>query len=108
VGKIKLPSGQPLEFILAVPGRRYGEFVDTLADFQASAQAAEHEITGETGWKGMRLVMAHQPYQAKEQTQLRRERIAQLKERADHLAGKLDGRKRPANLSITHSFSACA
>jgi hypothetical protein len=52
--------------------------------------------------------MAHQPYQAKEQTQLRRERIAQLKERADHLAGKLDGRKRPANLSITHSFSACA
>jgi transposase len=108
LGKIKLPSGQPLEFILAVPGRRYGEFVDTLADFQASAQAAEHEITGETGWKGMRLVMAHQPYQAKEQTQLRRERIAQLKERADHLAGKLDGRKRPANLSITHSFSACA
>lgn len=91
LGKIKLPSGQPLEFILAVPGRRYGEFVDTLADFQASAQAAEHEITGETSWKGMRLVMAHQPYQAKEQTQLRRERIAQLKARADHLAGKLDG-----------------
>jgi transposase len=91
LGKIKLPSGQPLEFILAVPGRRYGEFVGTLADFQASAQTAEHEITGETSWKGMRLVMAHQPYQAKEQTQLRRERIAQLKARADHLAGKLDG-----------------
>jgi transposase len=91
LGKIKLPSGQPLEFILAVPGRRYGEFVDTLADFQASAQAAEHEITGETRWRDMRLVMAHQPYQAKEQTQLRRERIAQLKARADHLAGKLDG-----------------
>ena len=91
LGKIKLPSGQPLEFILAVPGRRYGEFVDTLADFQANAQAAEHEITGETRWKDMRLVMAHQPYQAKEQTQLRRERIAQLKARAEHLAGKLDG-----------------
>jgi len=91
LGKIKLPSGQPLEFILAVPGRRYGEFVDTLADFQASAQAADNEITGETSWKGMRLVMAHQPYQAKEQTQLRRERIAQLKARADYLAGKLDG-----------------
>jgi len=91
LGKIKLPSGQPLEFILAVPGRRYGEFVDTLADFQASAQAAEHEITGETRWQGMRLAMAHQPYQAKEQTQLRRERIAKLKARADLLAGKLDG-----------------
>jgi len=84
-------GGQPLEFILAVPGRRYGEFVDTLADFQASAQAAEHEVTGETRWQGMRLVMAHQPYQAKEQTQLRRERIAKLKARADLLAGKLDG-----------------
>lgn len=89
--KIKLPSGQPLEFILAVPGRRYGEFVDTLADFQTRAQAAEREITGETLWRDMRLVMAHQPYQAKEQTQLRRERIAQLKTRAEHLAGKLDG-----------------
>jgi hypothetical protein len=33
----------------------------------------------------------HQPYQAKEQTQLRHERIAQLKEHPDHLAGKLDG-----------------
>lgn len=91
LGKIELPSGQALEFILAVPGRRYGEFVDTLADFQARAQAAEHEITDETRWKGLRLVMAHQPYQAKEQTQLRRERIAQLKARAEHLAGKLDG-----------------
>jgi hypothetical protein len=30
---IKLGSGQPLEFIIAVPGRRYHDFVDLLGDF---------------------------------------------------------------------------
>ena len=37
LGKVKLPGGQPLEFILAVPGRRYGEFASLLSDFQARA-----------------------------------------------------------------------
>ncbi len=27
---ITLPGGQPLEFLLAVPGRHYGEFVELL------------------------------------------------------------------------------
>ena len=41
LGTIQLPSGQPLEFILAVPGRRrYGEFVQTLSALQAKAAGA--------------------------------------------------------------------
>jgi len=89
--KVRLPSGQALEFILAVPGRRYGEFVDILGDFQKKAGAAEQEIIEETRWNDMRLVVAHNPAQAKEQTQLRRERINQLQAKADQWAGKLDG-----------------
>jgi transposase len=91
LAKVKLPSGQALEFILAVPGRRYGEFVDILGDFQKRAGATEQELIEETRWNGLRLVVAHNPEQAREQTQLRRERIAQLQTKADQWAGKLDG-----------------
>ena len=91
LAKVKLPSGQALEFILAVPGRRYGEFVDILGDFQKWAGAAAEEIIEETRWNGLRLVVAHNPEQAREQTQLRRERIDQLQSKAAQWAGKLDG-----------------
>jgi hypothetical protein len=91
LGKITLPSGQALEFILAVPGRRYGEFVDVLQDFQAKAAKAEQEIIEELPWQGLRLVVAHHPERATEQTQLRSERIAALEAQAQAWAGKLDG-----------------
>lgn len=91
LGKIKLPSGQALEFILAVPGRRYAEFVDVLQAFQGRAAMAEQEIVEETSWHALRLVVAHHPQRAKEQTQLRRERIAALQAQAQAWAGKLDG-----------------
>jgi transposase len=91
LGKITLPSGQALEFILAVPGRRYAEFVDVLQAFQARASVAEQEIVEETSWHALRLVVAHHPQRAKEQTLLRRERIAALQAQAQAWAGKLDG-----------------
>ena len=91
LGKIVLPSGAPVEFILAVPGRRYGEFEDVLKAFQAKASVATQEIIDEARWQGLRLVMAHNPERAAEQTQLRRERIAKLAEQARQWAGKLDG-----------------
>ena len=91
LGKIKLPSGQALEFILAVPGRRYGEFVEVLQAFQAKAITAEQETVEETPWHGLRLVVAHHPQRAKEQTLLRQERIAALQTQAQAWAGKLDG-----------------
>ncbi len=91
LGKIKLPDGQPLEFILAVPGRRYGEFADILRDFQARAVGAIEEVIEQTSWQQLRLVVAHHPQRALEQTQLRRERIAALEAQAQAWAGKLDG-----------------
>jgi len=85
---------QALEFILAVPGRRYGEFADILAPINARACASEQEATeeriDEVQWQGLRLVVAHNPQQAAEQTANRQARIDQLRQRADQLVGKLD------------------
>ena len=88
---IKLPSGQGLEFILAVPGRRYSEFADVLQAFGAKARLATDEIIEEVRWRDRRLVVAHHPHQAMEQTQLRNQRIAQLqvKAQAELMDGKL-------------------
>jgi hypothetical protein len=61
LAKVKLASGQALEFILAVPGRRYGEFVDILGDFQKRAGATEEEIIEETCWNGLRQMVTHNP-----------------------------------------------
>ena len=91
LGKLRLTGDQPVEFILAVPGRRYGEFEEILAPFQAKAGQAEAEIVDEAKWQSLRLVVAHNPERAREQTDLRRQRIAALQARADELAGKLDG-----------------
>lgn len=91
LGKIKLPSGQALEFILAVPGRRYGEFAQTLQAFQAKVATAEEEVIDEVRWNESRLVIAHNSVQALEQTTLRRQRIAALQAKAQQWAGKLDG-----------------
>lgn len=89
--RITLPSGQPLEFILAVPGRRYAEFTELLRPLHAAAAASPQETLAEARWEGHRLVMAHDPASAQELTALRCTRIAALQARAEQLAGKLDG-----------------
>ncbi len=95
LAKLVLPGGQqsarPLEFILAVPGRRYGEFTEILESLQARAVSAPAETIEEARWQGWRLVVAHDPARAVEQTALRSRRIAALQARAEQLAGKLDG-----------------
>lgn len=83
-------TDRALEFILAVPGRRYGEFVDILEPINAKARASDKEAIDETQWQGLRLVVAHNPLQAAEQTANRQARIDQLRQRADQLVGKLD------------------
>ncbi len=85
-----MAGARPLEFILAVPGRRYGEFVDLLEAMSAQAIQASEEIEQEAQWQGHRLVVAHNPLRAAEQTQVRLARIHALQQRADQLAGKLD------------------
>jgi len=80
---------RPLEFILAVPGRRYGEFVDLLEPIGVRTAQASQEIVEEAKWQGHRLVVAHNPLHAAEQTQDRLKRIHALQQRAEQLAGKL-------------------
>jgi transposase len=81
---------RPLEFILAVPARRYGEFDTLLAEFQTRhCAAARADVVGELAWQGHRLIVAHRPDMAEEQTRQRDERIAQLEADAERWAGKL-------------------
>lgn len=87
-------GGQPLEFILAVPARRYGEFDDLLADFDHRNRAtADEEFTAEFEWQGFRLVVAHRTDTAAAQRKKRDEKIAALEADAAKWAGKLDGQE---------------
>ena len=83
-------AGQALEFIIAVPGRRYSEFADLLDEFQGQCASASAEITGEVPWSGLRLVMAHDPVAALEQHQMRKAKMAELEGLAKGWVGKLD------------------
>jgi transposase len=87
---LRLGGARALEFILAVPGRRYGGFADILEPLNARVAASQEETIEEAQWQGLRLVVAHNPQQAAEQTAQRRARIAKLQQRAEQLAGKLD------------------
>jgi transposase len=91
LSSITLPSGQPLEFILAVPGRRYGEFTELLQTLHEAAASSNAETVSEARWQGHRLVVAHDPVRAQEQTLMRASRLSALQARANQLAGKLDG-----------------
>ena len=89
---ITLPSGAPLEFILAVPGRRYDEVADAVAPVHAQHFAsATGEALAETQWNGLRLVIAHNPDTAATQTAARAKRIDALEQQAAQWVGKLDG-----------------
>lgn len=77
-------SARKLQFILAVPARRYAELGVTLeglsyTDGLAEGRFAEH-----------RLVVAHDPVRAAEQADKRRERIREIEELGEKLVAKLD------------------
>ena len=92
LGKISTPSGEKLEYILAVPGRRYGDFVDLLATLQERHfDGATSEGVAETRWSDHRLVVAHDPERAAERTAKRDRTIKALEDRAAEWVGKLDG-----------------
>ena len=74
-----------LEFILAVPARRYGELVDTFRDL-----AFDEQGLAESTFAGHRLIVAHDPLRAQEQSERRRNRIAELEAWAEKMVGKLD------------------
>lgn len=93
VSQIRI-GAQPLEFILAVPGRRYSEFDAVLAPFhEGQCQAATEEIVSEHAWQGHRLIVAHRPDLASELGAARDARIDELETDAARWAGKLDGQE---------------
>lgn len=93
-------GSRPLEFILAVPGRRYAEFADLLQPLHETHCAqASTEVQGEVPWsvadaqgtpQALRLVWAHDPATAAEQGSQRQQRIDELVAQAQARAGKLD------------------
>ncbi|ENO98750.1 IS4 family transposase [Thauera phenylacetica B4P] len=87
---VRLASGKPLEFIVAVPGRRYNEFIELLEPFhEQQCATATQEVISEQPWNGLRLVVAHDPVTAATKTQQRNERIDALTRQADQWSGKL-------------------
>lgn len=76
-----------LQFILAVPARRYralGGTLDALTFAHDRASLAEGEFAGH------RLVIAHDPLRAAEQSAKRRKKIAEIEAFAEKLVSKLD------------------
>ncbi|ULB09171.1 IS1634 family transposase [Cereibacter azotoformans] len=78
-------GGRKLEFILAVPARRYGELVETFRGL-----AFDEAGLAEAGFASHRLIVAHDPLRAAEQSEKRRVRITELEAMAERMAGKLD------------------
>jgi len=77
-------SERKLQFILAVPARRYSELGLTMDTLTFDNGLAEGTFAGH------RLVVAHDPVRAAEQSAKRRARIGELEMLADKLAAKLD------------------
>ena len=88
---ITLPGGGMLEFILAVPGRRYCDFVELLEPFHSvQCVTAKEEVLGETQWNKLRLIIAHDPQVALDAGAKRDSRIQALEKQAVQWTGKLD------------------
>jgi transposase len=78
-------GGRTLEFILAVPARRYSELVETFRGL-----AFDGDGLAEATFAGHRLIVAHDPLRAAEQGEARRTRIAELEAMAEKMVGKLN------------------
>jgi hypothetical protein len=77
-------GGRKLEFILAVPARRYGELVETFQNLAFTDGLASASFAGH------RLIVAHDPDRAAAQSGHRRARIAELEAMAAKMVKKLD------------------
>lgn len=87
-------QGLSVEYILAVPGRRYNEFTRLMKTLhprlaEAAAGSTEDAVT-EAPWQDRRLVVAHGAERAAEQSAGRRVRIEKLDKLGQRLADRLD------------------
>jgi transposase len=78
-----------VEYILAVPAARYGDFADDLKKLH-EAQDNKQEWCAETQWKSSRLVVAHDPLGAARRTTARDKTIEELLKLGEHCSVKLD------------------
>ena len=85
--QLRLKDRQALEYILAVPAGRYGEFV---AAIQRLSFATDAPSVRETWVNERRVVIAHDPETATERSQRRRQKIDELTALGERLAQKLD------------------
>src|SRR6056297_2754597 len=78
-------DGRTLEFIFAVPARRYKDLVGTFQTLSFDEDGlAEGRVSGH------RLIVTHDPVREAEQSQRRQDRIAELVEMADKMTDKLN------------------
>jgi transposase len=83
-----------LEYILAVPAARYGDFADDLnrlSDAQTKESPTNQPWCAETKWQDKRLVVAHDPEVAARRGQARDKTIAELLAMGQQCSDKLDG-----------------
>lgn len=78
-----------LEYILAVPAARYGEFAQSLC-VMAKAQEPQTSWVSELDWQSRRLIVAHDPEVALRRTQDRRKQIDELVKQGQEWGGQLD------------------
>jgi transposase len=78
-----------LEYILAVPAARYGEFAQSLRVL-VKAQEPQTSWVIELVWQSRRLIVAHDPEVALRRTQERRKQIDELVKQGQEWGGQLD------------------
>ncbi|MEE4279500.1 MAG: IS1634 family transposase [Halieaceae bacterium] len=86
--------GLSVDYILAVPARRYSDFRELIEalqpDLEARTEDPGRDVTGETVWNGRRLVVAHNALRAAEQSAYRRRVVEELDTLGKQLAQRLD------------------
>lgn len=78
-------GGRKLEFILAVPARRYADLVEIFEGL-----AFDDTGLAESAFASHRLIVAHDPVRADEQSGRRHARIAELEAMAEKMVARLD------------------
>lgn len=78
-----------VEYILAVPAARYGDFAEDLKKLNATQNTGQ-EWCAETRWNDSRLVVAHDPIAAARRTAARDKTMAELLKLGQQCSGKLD------------------
>jgi hypothetical protein len=80
----KTASGKPVNYILAVPARRYTDFGERVAAMRFA------EGIGESTWEGRRLIVADDPDRAAAQAAKRRALIEDIEAEGERMAQRLD------------------